>query len=238
MNTAESIAETLRTRILSLEYAVDAPLREVALAQAFGASRKSVREALALLAAEGIVRHEANRGARVSAPGPADIDDLYRVRRVLEVEGAAACAHASSETIARVQLAFRDLDASAHREQDSLAHALADMNFHASVIAVAQSPRLGEIFDRISVEMTYAIRLLQHGELGMDLDAADAVRQHEPIARAIAARDPQAAVAAVEAHISANIDRLQQVMARRHTAPGDAMLGDDGRHADGHTLTG
>src|SRR5690242_8818642 len=64
-------------------------LRESALAAALGLSRTPVREALRMLAAEGAVELVHNRGARVVQWSAADIDEVYRLRALLEGHAAA-----------------------------------------------------------------------------------------------------------------------------------------------------
>ena len=84
-------------------------LREYAVASSLGLSRTPVREALRALAAEGIVELEHNRGARVIAWTSEDIDEVYRLRALLEGFGATLAArHATTE--ANITAARRDLD--------------------------------------------------------------------------------------------------------------------------------
>jgi DNA-binding GntR family transcriptional regulator len=214
MDTPGQLATALREEILALEYEPDAPLREVALAARFGASRRSVREALALLEREGLVTREINRGARVRRLDAADVVDLYRVRRLLEMEGASACGDAPEEALGRVKAAFDVLAETANADQDSLSHAIADTRFHAAVIALAASPRLDQISDRILTEMTYAIRVLQRDEFEGNVDPEQVIEDHARILRPILARRPVAAAEAVEEHIDENNSRLQRLVAR------------------------
>jgi DNA-binding GntR family transcriptional regulator len=58
-------------------------LREYTVARSLGLSRTPVREALRVLAAEGIVELEHNRGARVIGWTSEDIDEVYRLRALL-----------------------------------------------------------------------------------------------------------------------------------------------------------
>ena len=60
------------------------PLREERLAAELGVSRNTLREAMRTLAHEGLIVHEANRGARVTAPTRASVRDIYLVRRTVE----------------------------------------------------------------------------------------------------------------------------------------------------------
>ncbi|MFC9920027.1 GntR family transcriptional regulator [Agromyces binzhouensis] len=81
---AARIAAGLRDAILAGEYAPGDRVRQEEVAGRHGASRLPVREALRMLAAEGLVTLVANTGAWVSALEPAECDELYRVRERLE----------------------------------------------------------------------------------------------------------------------------------------------------------
>ncbi|MBL3698638.1 GntR family transcriptional regulator [Leucobacter luti] len=183
-------------------------MREVAVAAEFTCSRRTAREGLQLLAREGLVTHARNRGAAVRRFTQQDIRDLYRVRRTLEGQGAAACVAASPEQLREVGRAYDRLADSARAGQDSVEHALADLRFHAAVIALIGSERLDSFFEQIAVEMTYAIRLIQHDEVAARVSDEEVLLDHARIRDAVLARDPLAAQRAVLEHIEENEPRL------------------------------
>lgn len=215
MNSPTAVAATLRDQILSLTRAPGTPLREVALAEEFACSRRTAREALQLLARDGLVSHEQHRGAAVREFQAQDIRDLYRVRRTLEGQGAMACASAAPELLRTVDAAYEDLARAATAGQDSVAHALADLRFHASVIALIGSQRLNAFFAQIAVEMAYAIRLIQRLEVETATSPADVLLDHARIRDAVLARSPLAAQRAVIEHIEENEPRLLRLLERR-----------------------
>jgi DNA-binding GntR family transcriptional regulator len=88
VSAPETLAATLRRHILDGELPAGAPLREQRLAAEHSLARHTVRAALRALAAEGIVRIEPNRGARVVALSQADVRALGELRIALEVEAA------------------------------------------------------------------------------------------------------------------------------------------------------
>jgi DNA-binding transcriptional regulator YhcF (GntR family) len=87
-STVDALAEALRARILEGEPEPGTPLREEALAREYDVARHSLRSALRALEAEGIVRIEPHRGARVTALSADDVRGLSTLRTALEVEGA------------------------------------------------------------------------------------------------------------------------------------------------------
>jgi DNA-binding GntR family transcriptional regulator len=78
------LADELRERILKGEFADGAVLRQEALAERYGVSRLPVREALRLLEGEGLVKLRAHHGAVVATLSPAQINELYDLRAMLE----------------------------------------------------------------------------------------------------------------------------------------------------------
>lgn len=212
MSSPELVAGAIRERILALSLAPGAPLREVAVSEEHGCSRRTAREALLHLAREGLVTHERNRGAAVRAFTSTDIKDLYRVRRTLEGQGAAACLAAPPELLQEVDRAYERLAASARSGQDTAEHALMDLRFHAAVIGLIGSARIDHFFEQIAVEMAYAIRLIQHDEVADRISDEDVLRDHALIRDAVLARNPLEAQRAVLAHIEENEPRLLRLV--------------------------
>ena len=204
MTSPREVEQELRDRILGLRIAPGTALREIALAEELRCSRRTVREALLALGRAGLVAHERNRGAVVRAFTADDVRDLYLVRRTLEVAGAEACATAPEERLDAVTAALAELEAAARADQDSAAHALADMRFHGAVIALLGSPRFAGIFELIGGEMAFAIRLLLRREVTGRIGVEEVLEDHRRIHDAVRARDPESAVRAVRAHIAEN----------------------------------
>jgi len=80
----QRIANHLRTAILRGTIGPGERVRQEDIAQQLGASRLPVREALQMLAAEGLVEHEPNKGARVPWLSMHEVDVMYRMREQLE----------------------------------------------------------------------------------------------------------------------------------------------------------
>ncbi|SDH04620.1 GntR family transcriptional regulator [Nonomuraea jiangxiensis] len=81
---SERVAEHLREAILSGAIAPGERIRQEELAERLGASRLPVREALRMLAAEGLTEHHPRRGARVPRLGMHQVDVIYQMRERLE----------------------------------------------------------------------------------------------------------------------------------------------------------
>jgi DNA-binding GntR family transcriptional regulator len=85
-NLAAMLVDDLRKRLLSGEFSGGTLLRQEQLAQEYGVSRMPVREALRQLDSEGLVIMQANRGATVSELSMAEIDEIFDLRAVLELD--------------------------------------------------------------------------------------------------------------------------------------------------------
>lgn len=87
LSTVDRIAEELRRSLFEGEVAPGTPLREVALAEALGVSRPTVREALGVLVAEGLADRVPNKGTQVRRLDPEQVHDVCRARQVVETSG-------------------------------------------------------------------------------------------------------------------------------------------------------
>jgi DNA-binding GntR family transcriptional regulator len=95
-STPERIAEALRTLMFRGDLRAGEALREVALAHDFDVSRSTLREALQILALEGLVSRVPNRGAVVRELSDDDVGEIFTARRILELAGVRAAPSASA----------------------------------------------------------------------------------------------------------------------------------------------
>jgi DNA-binding GntR family transcriptional regulator len=112
--TPEAMAAALRGELLAGVLRPGAELSQVELAERFGVSRIPVRDALRILAADGLVEIEINRGARAISLTPDQVREVYDLRILLECDclrrAAKALTPAALLEIDRVRLKS-DLDA-------------------------------------------------------------------------------------------------------------------------------
>jgi DNA-binding transcriptional regulator YhcF (GntR family) len=101
----EEAADRLRDMIVEGELAPGERVREQAVCDRLGLSRTPLREAMKVLASEGLVILQPNRGATVSDPGPADIADTFKVIGALEaLAGELACERVKENEIAEIRV--------------------------------------------------------------------------------------------------------------------------------------
>lgn len=202
------VAEQLRTGILDGTYPPGAPLREVTLAARYSASRRTIREALLVLSDQGLAAHRHNTGAAVRQLTRNDIEDLYRVRRMLECEGARGVLSADDPQLAVVDSAYSLLAAAALRGITSVALARADVAFHGAVIGLTGSPQIDAFYERIGAQMSYAICLLQRRAHALSVSADIIVAEHRAIRDAILDRDSFHAQRLILEHIGRHEQNL------------------------------
>jgi len=178
-------------------------LRETELAERFGVSRTPIREGLKQLEAQGLARHEPNRGMVIPVLDNDEINELYVIREVLE--GTAARLAAQHATEAEIALLQDMVAADQERLEDVQALIASNQGFHRRLTLASHNRYLVA-----QMEHMKQYRLLLGGTTLADAERrAKAVAEHAKLVEAIAARDTQKAEELARAHIlSAHRARL------------------------------
>src|SRR6478736_9714773 len=110
----EEVAELLRQRIFRRELEPGSWIDELKLAEEYGISRTPLREALKVLAAEGLVTMKVRRGAYVTEVSEKDLADVYHLLSLLESDAAGVVAgHATEAELAELDALHAELEAAA-----------------------------------------------------------------------------------------------------------------------------
>ena len=192
----DSVAERLRESIVGQQDAPGSAITEAAVALRYGVARPTARLAIDRLVADGILRREAHRAARVPVLDRDEIADLYDTRAVIE---AAAVA-----TLGSVPPAAASANLALQRTDDFTRH---DVAFHRALVAGSPSPRLTRLHDQLMGEVELCIGQVQAAHL---LTATEVAAQHQRILDAIEAGDAAAAATLTRTHIAATRDALLQ----------------------------
>jgi DNA-binding GntR family transcriptional regulator len=210
--TSDSVAQMLRNDIQRGLLPPGTRLRQNEVAQRFGTSTTPVREALALLQAEGLVRIDPHRGAIVFHPTVADLRESYEIREALESLAVTnAIPRISDELIAELQ----EIVDAMRKEKDQSRWVELNDEFHMGLYAASCMPRLCTMIANLrSSASTYIHMFAAH-----DLPSHRADDDHQEILDACAARDPKRARKAIAAHVSRTVDGLVRFLEEKEEAP-------------------
>lgn len=160
-HTGSAVAQKLRTAILAGTLRPGVKLSERTLGDELGVSRNTLREAFTVLGAERIITRIPNRGVFVARPSCSDVEEMYRIRRVLEPAALRQDAHGAARPAlqnALEQAVDRGLAARASHDVPGMAQA--NQEFHALVVALARSPRLDTMMAHVQAEMRLVFHVL------------------------------------------------------------------------------
>lgn len=192
----ELAAAAIRDMILADELSPGERVPEHALATRLGISRTPLREALKLVAAEGLLDLAPNRGAVVANPGPGEIRDMVQVMAVLEALAAElACQKASDGEIAELRALTHEMHA-AYVRRDRPTYFRLNQSIHLGIIAAARNPALAETHARLNARCYRVLYMSNERSERWHL----AVQDHERMAELLAARDEAALSALARRH--------------------------------------
>lgn len=210
----QQVAERLRQRIFSHELEPGAWVDEQALAEHYGISRTPLREALKVLAAEGLVTLKPRRGCYVTEISDRDLDEIFSVMALLEGQCAADCAQrASAAELAELQRTHDTLEQAA-REEDIDGFFEANQAFHRQVQEIADNRWLQQVIQ----DLRKVIKLSRHHSLLSEGRLEQSLEEHRRILAALLARDKAGAEAEMRAHISSARQALARIAAARSRA--------------------
>lgn len=203
----DEVAEKLRQRIFSGELPPGSFLDEPALADMLAISRTPLREALKVLSAEGLVRHEPRRGCFVNEVTERDLDEIFPVIALLE----GRCAHEAARNASDAELqALEGLHdrlrrhANAGRINDYYAcnHAI-----HEAIIALADNRWLAQTIG----DLRKILKLARLQQLHAPGRLKQSLNEHLAVFAALKARDADGAETAMRTHLTRQREALREL---------------------------
>lgn len=196
----EEVAERLRQRIFARELAPGDWIDELKIADELGISRTPLREALKVLAAEGLVTMKLRRGAYVTEVSPKDLADVYHLLALLETDAAQSVAqHADAAGRAELAALHAELEAAVG---DAARFFALNEAFHLRLLELADNRwRLQLVQDLRKVMKLHRRQSLQKtGRLAASL------AEHRALMQAITAGDGVAAAQRMQAHFRSGLE--------------------------------
>lgn len=190
------VAERLRQQIYSRALEPGSWIDEMKMAQTFGISRTPLREALKVLAAEGLITMKVRRGAYVTEVSEKDLRDVYHLLAVLESDAVATVArNASAQQIQQLHDLHLDLEGALGD-----AHRFFQINeqFHTLLLTACENRFLLQTV----TDLRKVMKLNRHMSLFKQGRIQDSLREHGAIMLHLTERNAEAARLAMLTHFA------------------------------------
>lgn len=192
----------LRAEILSGALSPGDRIVEDQLRRRYGISRAPLREALRLLAEQGLVEHLPRRGVRVTSWSPTDIRQLFEVRHVLERHAVASALpfrrDGDADPLAAVRARLEDMR-TAEVRGDQLAKDDAHRAFHAAVVGLAGNRQLELVLAPVLLKLQLPMAVNLRGEAA-ERSGASGLERHAALLTALESDDAPTALDALDHH--------------------------------------
>ncbi len=200
----EEVAELLRQRIFKRELEPGSWIDELKIAEDYGISRTPLREALKVLAAEGLVTMKVRRGAYVTEVNEKDLTDVYHLLSLLESDAAGVVASRATEAQLRELQALHDeLEAAAHPpKQDRERFFEINERFHMRLLEIADN----RWRDQMVGDLRKVMKLNRHHSLFKSGRIEESLAEHRAIMAALQARDTGATIQKMQEHFQNGLE--------------------------------
>ena len=196
----EEVAELLRQRIFDRELVPGSWIDELKLAQEYGISRTPLREALKVLATEGLVTMKVRRGAYVTEVNEKDLTDVYHLLSLLESDAAGVVAsEATADQLQDLQALHDELEkAGDNRER------FFEINekFHMRLLEVADN----RWRDQMVADLRKVMKLNRHNSLLKAGRIEESLAEHRAIMQALNLRNAPSAVERMREHFANGLE--------------------------------
>jgi DNA-binding GntR family transcriptional regulator len=206
----EEVAARLRTMVFERQLAPGAWIDELALATDWHISRTPLREALKVLAAEGLVTLVPRQGCRVTELSEDDADELFPVMALLEGRCAYEAVRKATPADLKALRRLHDVLEKHAAARNIEGYYRANHEFHTRVQAIAANRWL----DRATNDLRRFMRLLRGRQLNRPGRIEDSINEHRVLIAAIEQRDAVRAERVMHDHLMAQLDALKALRAQ------------------------
>ena len=196
----EEVAELLRQRIFQRELEPGSWIDELKLAEEYGISRTPLREALKVLAAEGLVTMKVRRGAYVTEVSEKDLADVYHLLALLESDAAGVVAlQASDGELAELQTLHEALEAAVDERDRFFA---LNEQFHMRLLELARN----RWREQMVADLRKVMKLNRHNSLLKAGRIQESLAEHRAIVEALGQRNGALAVQRMREHFQNGLE--------------------------------
>jgi DNA-binding GntR family transcriptional regulator len=190
----QEVAELVRQRIFRRQLEPGSWIDEMKLAEEYGISRTPLREALKVLAAEGLVTMKVRRGAYVTEVSETDLADVYHLLSLLESDAAGVVAQRATDAqLKELQTLHKELEAAVGNRDKFFA---LNERFHMRLLQIAGN----RWRDQMVADLRKVMKLNRHNSLLKSGRLEESLQEHRAVMEALARRDPKAAVKRMQDH--------------------------------------
>lgn len=213
----DDVVSGIRDLIIEGDIATGARISERELCDRFGVSRTPLREALKVLASEGLVELTPNRGARVTRLTEQDVEDMFEVMGTLEaLAGELAAQRITDEELAEVRAMHYQM-ALHHARRELMPYFRLNQAIHRKIFEISRNRSL------VTVYNTLAGRIRRPRYLANISEArwAQALKEHEAILAALETKDGAALGRILKDHLRKTSETVKQALRAEATEAAD-----------------
>ena len=196
----EEVAELLRQRIFAGELAPGSWIDELRIAEEYGISRTPLREALKVLAAEGLVTMKVRRGAYVTEVNDKDQRDVYHLLSLLESDAAGVVAERASESELK-ELQDLHLQLQAAQQNTEKFFEINEL-FHMRLLEIANN----RWRDQMVADLRKVMKLNRHNSLFKTGRIEESFHEHQLLMDALTERNAALSVQRMKEHFANGLE--------------------------------
>ena len=190
----EEVAELLRERLFRQELEPGSWIDELKLAEEYGISRTPLREALKVLATEGLVTMKLRRGAYVTEVSQRDLSEVYHLLALLESDAASVVAERADDRQLRELQDLHERLAGAVSDREEFFRV--NESFHRRLLTLADNRWREQMVN----DLRKVMKLNRHHSLLKTGRIDESLAEHEAIMQALLSRDAKGAAQRMQEH--------------------------------------
>jgi DNA-binding GntR family transcriptional regulator len=211
LSTVDRVAEELRRSLFDGELGPGTALREVALSDALGVSRSTVREALGILVAEGLADRIPNKGTQVRRLDPDQVRDVCRARTVIETAGIIRWHEAGEPARDHVRQALAAYSELRGSDCTTAEFTAAHLEIHRALAGLTGSARLVAAVEVLHAEVRLALAEVDRSRG----NAAEQVHSHAQLLELMESGQLEAAAEELAEHLATAEESMILEVGRR-----------------------